>query len=190
MTALMRTPRTGFHGAETEVREAPGIRMVHVGHPPEQQIDAHRHDWACLTVFRCGSYTEQIAAGEMTIDGPGAAFHPHGQQHGNQIGSIGLETTSFLFDQRLLRDAIPARVLREGRIWRGGLVARSAQNLVRDALHPAADPVALVSRFLQSAFIAPTPARAPSWLAAVRRAISVDAISTAQLAACRTEVGS
>jgi AraC-like DNA-binding protein len=39
--------------------------------------------------------------------------------------------------------------------------------------------------FLQGCFAkvgSPTPARAPSWLAAVRGAISVDAISTAQLA--------
>ncbi len=172
----------GFHGAETEVRAAPGVRLVHVGHPPGQHIDAHAHDWASLTIFRCGSYTEQIARGEIVIEGPAVAFHPSGHHHSNRIGARGLETTSFLIDQHLLRDGLPARLLREGEIWRGGAVARSAHRLVHAALHPATDPSALVCRFLQSALAASPAVRSPSWLAAVHRAISAAPISTAHLA--------
>ena len=73
---LKQTLQKGFHGAETEVRVAPGVRLVHVGHPPGQHIDLHAHDWACLTIFRCGSYTEQIARGEIVIEGPAVAFIP------------------------------------------------------------------------------------------------------------------
>jgi AraC family transcriptional regulator len=172
----------GFHGAETDIRAVPGLRVVRVTHPPKQRIDVHAHDWACLTVFRCGSYTEQIAAGEMLIDAPSVVFHPNGQQHANRIGRMGLETTSFLFDPRLLRDAVPARSLRDGRIWGGGVVARAARNLLREAVSPAADPAVSISRFLRAALVAAKPPRIPSWLAAVRRSISRESLSTAQLA--------
>lgn len=178
----MQATQTDFYGTETEARVAPGIRLVHVAHPLGQQIDAHAHDWACLTVFRCGSYTEQVASGEIVIDGPGVAFHPSRQHHGNKIGARGLETTSFLIDQHLLREVLPARLLGEGGIWRGGVVARSANSLIREALKPATDPAALVRRFLQSALMAPPAVRAPSWLMSVRRAIAGTPISTAQLA--------
>jgi AraC family transcriptional regulator len=172
---------TGFHGAETEIRAVPGLRVVRVAHPPGQRIDPHDHEWACLTVFRCGSYTEQIAAEEVTIDAPGAVFHPVGQQHANRIGVHGLETTSLLFDPRLLRDVVPSRSLRDGRVWCGGVGARAARNLLREMVSPAVDPAASLSRFLGAASTA-EPVRIPSWLAAVRRAISRESVSTRQLA--------
>lgn len=179
---LLRTPRMGFHGAETEIRSVPGIRVVRVAHPPAQRIDAHDHELACLTVFRCGSYTEQLATQELMIDAPGVVFHPSGQQHANRIGPLGLETTSFLVDPGLLRDVVPAKYLRVGRIWRGGLAARAAQTLLREAVSTAVEPAASLSRFLRTAFIAAEPARIPSWLAAVRRSIAHEPISTVQLA--------
>lgn len=173
--------RTGFHGAETDLYVAPGIRVVRVEHPSEQQIDAHGHDWACLTVYRCGSYTEQVAAEEIAIDAPAAVFHPPGRQHANRVGAMGLETTSFLFDPSLLRKVVSSRALCDGRAWRGGAVARAAQELVRNAARPGADPTALMSRFLQAALIA-AAAHVPSWLATASRAISVDSMTTAQIA--------
>jgi AraC family transcriptional regulator len=181
MTGAVQELRTGFHGTETDLYFAPGIRVVRVEHPSEQQIDAHGHDWACLTVYRCGGYTEQIAAEEITIDAPAAVFHPPGRQHANRVGALGLETTSFLFDPTLLRNAVPARALRDGRAWRGGPVARAAQELIRDAACSGADPTALMSRFLQAA-LAAAAVHVPSWLATASRAIAVDSMSTAQIA--------
>lgn len=180
MGALLGIP-AGFHGVETDLYVAPGIRVARVEHPSEQLIDAHDHDWACLTVYRCGSYTEQVAAEEITIDAPAAVFHPSGGQHANRVGAMGLETTSFLFDPTLLRNDVPARALRDGRAWRGGPVARAAQELIRDAARSAADPAALMSRFLQAALVAAT-AHVPSWLATASRAISVESMNTAQIA--------
>lgn len=179
--ALPQPTRNGFHGSETELRAVPGLRMVRVAHPPDQRIEAHGHDWACLTVFRCGSYSEQVAAEEMIIDAPGVVFHPGGQQHANRIGARGLETTSFLFDPSLLRQTVPAKSLRDGRIWRGGVIARAAERLLREAVGPAVDPAVAISRFLGSALMV-EPVRIPPWLSIVRRAISYETVGTVQLA--------
>jgi AraC-like DNA-binding protein len=156
--------------------------VVRVTHPPEQCIGVHDHEWACLTVFRFGSYTELFASRQAIIDAPGVVFHPAGQQHANRIGARGLETMSFLFDPRLLRERHPESSLRDGRIWCGGAVARAAQNLLRSVDSLAFDPSASISRFLTSALVTAEPPRIPSWLTAVRRAISADSCSTKQLA--------
>jgi len=171
-----------FHGAETPLRAAPGVRVFRVEHPPEQRVEAHDHDWACLTVFRCGGYTEQTTAEEVTIDAPAVVFHPGGAQHTNRIGALGLETMSFLFDPSLLRDVVPAKSLHEGRIWLGGTVARAARTLLRDVANPTADPAISIARFLSSALFAAQRTRNPSWLQTARCAIADEAVSTSHLA--------
>jgi AraC family transcriptional regulator len=159
-----------YAGAVAELQRFEGAVVTRVMHPPDQRIEAHRHDWPVLAVHCIGAYAERTDDGETAaFDGPGVVFHPAGALHEDEIGAPGLETLSMSFDPAWLdseaRAALPTRsVLRSG-----GAAALAARALVRQWL--AGDEAACragVSRFFAAAL--PREAHAqpkPDWFDAL-----------------------
>jgi AraC family transcriptional regulator len=157
-------PSHGFHGRVAEVVSGDRIRALQVSHPADQVIARHRHGWACLTLFVCGSYVEELEAGEVEIAGPAAVLYPPGHPHANRIGRRGLETVSLEFELgRMRRDeAAPDD---EPRVWVGGGIGRAAGQLARAlTVLPYAEVEGALRRFLRCA-LAPRPTvQRPVWL--------------------------
>lgn len=170
-----------FHGRQTNLRTIPGLRIIRVEHPSGQRIDAHGHDLACLTLYRCGGYIEQVMQGEAPIDGPAVAYHPPHAPHANLIGGLGLETLSILFDPLLLRGQVSFDLRGASQIWVGGVAARAAQVLLRELRYPAHDPALPIARFLSVAHAA-QPTSQPGWLETIKRALAAGPVRTVDLA--------
>lgn len=177
-------PNIGFHGVELEVRRFSGAKAVRVLHARNQEIAAHTHDWACVTVPIIGAGREYFEGGEAQIEGPSAILHPPGSYHGDEIGSVGLETFSIQFDPAWLDDQSN---LMEGRswAWTGGGTALVASRLARAWRNPALGEPQLKAAtldFLRGAF-ALSPVAEPAWLERVREETGEqEQLSTAHLA--------
>lgn len=154
---------SGFHGLERPLTPDGAVRVFRITHPANQPIEVHAHDWACLTLFVCGSYVEHLEPGTRSIGGPAAVFYPPGCGHANQIGQFGLETVSVQIDAAFLR--------RHGlfadcpRIWIGGSVGRAVRHLIHDLTGPAVDHLQdKVRRFLEGTLRQHEEAARPPWL--------------------------
>jgi AraC family transcriptional regulator len=182
--AAIEEPGIRFHGVELEVRRFGGAKAVRVLHAANQEIGAHRHDWACITLPIIGTAREYFEGGEAEIEGPSAILHPAGSSHGDDIGASGLETFSIQFDPAWLRGGPD---LRSGpsRAWQGGGTARIASRIAGAWKDPAVDEVQLQAatlEFIRRAFglsIEPKPA----WLERAREeTLRSENFSTAELA--------
>lgn len=173
-----------FHGVELEVRRFGGAKAVRVLHVADQRIDAHKHDWVCVTLPTIGGAREYFDGGEAQIEGPGAILHPVGSCHGDDIGAAGLETFSIQFDPVWLRDG-PDLKSGRSRMWSGGGAAPAAARLVsawRNPAFPEQQLKAATLEFVHRAFgLAPEPR--PAWLDRLREETQgPDSLSTAELA--------
>ena len=156
---------TSFHGMKVDIAADSGVRVSRVRHPANQVIDRHSHDWACLTLFVCGSYVECFEGGERTIHGPAAVLHPPDSRHANRIGRLGLETVSFQIDAALLRKQKSFRDWDRPHVWVGGVVGRAAGELSRALVRPARGSLPdLVSAFLRQALPCSRRITHPPWL--------------------------
>lgn len=182
--ASSEEPGIRFHGVELEVRRFGGAKAARVLHAPDQAIDAHRHDWVCITLPVIGAGREYYEGGEARIEGPSAILHPAGSYHGDDISSSGLETFSIQFDPSWLRDG-PDLKCGRSRAWEGGGTALLAASLARAWKDPAlgeAQLEAATVEFVRSAFGIP-PAPKPAWLERVEEETRrCEDISTAELA--------
>src|SRR5690606_13909721 len=143
-----------------------GARLARVMHPPRQRIAPHGHDWPVLTLYRIGGYREVGEAGEIEFDGPSVVFQPAGAAHADEIGAMGLETLSVMFDPAWL--GADARKLLPRRTWwgPGGTAAAASRQLAALWLNPDASERELgaaTSRFLLGLFTATSPPRRPAW---------------------------
>jgi AraC family transcriptional regulator len=176
-------PGIRFHGVELEVRRFGGAKAVRVLHAAGQTIEAHRHDWACVTLPIIGGAREYFDGGEALIEGPSAILHPAGSYHGDDVGAFGLETFSIQFDPAWLRNGPDLRSGRS-RAFEGGNTGLLANRLASTWRNPAAIEAHLKAAtldFVQLAFgVAPEPK--PAWLERVREETSRDEdLSTVEL---------
>ncbi len=182
--AVEEEPGIRFHGVELEVRRFGGAKAVRVLHAAGQTIDAHQHDWACVTLPIIGGAQEYFDGGEARLEGPSAILHPAGSYHGDAIGASGLETFSIQFDPAWLPDGPDLRGGRS-RACDGGRTALVATRLARAWRNPALGETQLKAAtldFIRLAFGA-SPARRPAWLERVREeTASSEAVETADLA--------
>lgn len=154
-----------FHGVELEVRRFGGAKAVRVLHAANQQIGAHRHDWACITLPVIGAAREYFDGGEAQIEGPSAILHPAGSDHGDDIGAAGLETFSIQFDPAWLAGG-PDLKSGRSRAWQGGGTARIASRLAgawKDPGFCEEQVKAATLEFIRLAFAA-SPEPTPAWL--------------------------
>jgi AraC family transcriptional regulator len=174
-----------FRGLELPLHRFGGARAVRVVHPERQQIGAHRHELAFLSLPRLGAYSDESNDGEALIAAPAATFHPAGTCHANRIGQSGLETITIEFDPAWLRPESGALPLDRLHLWIGGPVALAARRLAEAWENPrCAEPVlaGLTARFLQAASRQET-SRRPPWLDDLLQAVGEGAEpSTSQLA--------
>ncbi len=182
--AVSEEPGIRFHGVELDVRRFGGAKAVRVLHVADQTIEAHRHDWACVTLPIIGSGREYFDGGEAQIEGPCAILHPAGSDHGDDIGCHGLETFSIQFDPAWLRDGPD---LRSGGslVCEGGGTALAARRLAsawKNAGSEEPQLQAATLEFVRLAFgFAPRPK--PGWLERAKEELSEDErLSTAELA--------
>src|SRR5690606_20103890 len=157
--------RDGHTGVVVEHRRLDGARLARVMHPPRQRIAPHGHDWPVLTLYRIGGYREVGEAGEIEFDGPSVVFQPAGAAHADEIGAMGLETLSVMFDPAWL--GADARKLLPRRTWwgPGGTAAAASRQLAALWLNPDASERELgaaTSRFLLGLFTATSPPRRPA----------------------------
>jgi|CXWL01.1.fsa_nt_gi AraC family transcriptional regulator len=166
-----------YTGAAVEQLRLAGARVSRIMHPPGQRIDAHRHDWPVLTLFRLGGYREEADDGAtIDLDGPSVVFHPARAAHADEIGDRGLETLSMTFDpvwlSREAREALPLRTH-----WRlGGVIAGAARALASAWLAPNADDAtvrAATSQFMLGVARRPV-SPPPSWGARLVSALDTD----------------
>jgi len=182
--AVEEEPGIHFHGVELEVRRFGGAKAVRVLHSGGQTIDAHRHDWACVTLPIIGGAQEYFDGGQARLEGPSAILHPAGSYHGDTIGACGLETFSIQFDPAWLRGGPD---LRGGRsqVCDGGHTALVASRLARAWRNPVLEERQLKAAtvdFLRMAF-GVSPGRRPVWLERVREETQRShEVSTADLA--------
>lgn len=174
-----------FRGLELPLHRFGGARAVRVVHPEHQQICAHRHDLAFLSLPRLGGYADVSDEGEAIIAAPAATFHPAGTYHANNIGHSGLETITIEFDPAWLK--MDGSLLKFDRLhlWIGGPVALAARRLA-DAWEDrrCAEPVlaGLTARFLRAASRQATSTQ-PAWLGDLIQALNEgERPSTSQLA--------
>lgn len=164
----MRAPSgapSGFHGAEFPVRSVGGAAAVRVVHPGEQRIEAHRHDWPVLSLYRLGAYREEGEGGERLLEGPSVILHPAGAAHADVISDRGLETLVIGFDPSWLK-AAPRLDRGRSYYWTGGMPSLLSARLARLWLDPRAAPDRLrqaTADFLTAAVAAEAPV-APPWL--------------------------
>ncbi len=176
-------PGIRFHGVELEVRRFGGAKAARVLHAPDQAIDAHQHDWACVTLPIIGGGLEYFDGGQALIEGPSAILHPAGSYHGDHIGSSGLETFSIQFDPAWLGDGPD---LKSGRSLASeggstGLFASRLASAWSNSVLNEAQLKAATVEFVRVAFgIAPQPK--PAWLERVREETRLhEQLSTAEL---------
>lgn len=173
-----------FHGVELEIRRFGGAKAARVLHAPDQKIDAHQHDWACITLPVIGGGLEYFEGGEALIEGPSAILHPAGSTHGDDIGKSGVETFSIQFDPAWLRDG-PDLKSGRSRAWDGGGTALQAAGLARAWKNPSLGEIQLKAAtvaFVRFAF-GLSPAPKPAWLERVKEETRQnEALSTAELA--------
>jgi AraC family transcriptional regulator len=182
--AVDEEPGIRFHGVELEVRRFGGAKAVRVLHAAGQTIDAHQHDWACVTLPIIGGAQEYFDGGEARLEGPSAILHPAGSYHGDEIGASGLETFSIQFDPAWLRGGPDLRAGRS-RACEGGRTALVAGRLARAWRNPACEESQLRAATLDFIRIAfgVAPPRKPAWLERVREEIAPsDKMDTAELA--------
>jgi AraC family transcriptional regulator len=177
-------PGIRFHGVELEVRRFAGAKAARVLHAPNQTIDMHQHDWACITLPIIGAGREYYDGGEARIEGPSAILHPAGSHHGDDIGAAGLETFSIQFDPAWIRDG-PDLKRGRTRAWDGGGTALLAACLARAWRNPALEEAQLQAatlQFIRFAF-GLSAAPKPAWLERVREETpGYEGLSTAELA--------
>lgn len=169
-------PHTRFHGLEIELRSIPGARAVRVIHPPGQSIEAHRHDWPCLTLPALGGCLEVFDDGEVLLDSPAALFHPAGVTHADHVSSAGMETVSLQFDPGWLRSAGYDGCMQRSRCWTGGGVAQAVGKLASAWATPDTTESTLATAtavFLDSVVGAGRSAR-PAWLDHVLEALDTE----------------
>ena len=162
-----------FRGLELPLHRFDGARAVRVVHPEHQQIRAHRHDLAFLSLPRLGGYADLCEEGEALIAAPAATFHPAGTHHANHIGKAGLETISIEFDPAWLKVHGAAPCYDRRRIWIGGAVALAARRLADAWEDPrCAEPVlaGLTARFLRATSAQETRGQ-PAWLGDLLQAL-------------------
>jgi len=171
-----------FHGVELEVRRFGGAKAVRVMHAAGQTIDAHRHDWACVTLPIIGGAQEYFDGGEVQLEGPSAILHPAGSYHGDDIGACGLETFSIQFDPAWLRGGPDLRNGRS-RVCEGGQTAVVARRLASAWRNPLLEERQLRTATLDFVRVAfeVAPETKPLWLERVRE-LERDDRSTAELA--------
>ena len=175
----------GIHGAAEELaRSATAIASLTVL-GAGRRIDEHVHDNPYLSLHVLGSYQERGDAGDMTIDGPAAAFHPAGSAHADAIGVRGLATVVIEFEPSWLRRAVAGMGLERSRYWIGGRLGRQASRLARAWLGPASPErrFAATQAFLTAAANDASHEQGPAWIAAASRIACDDPeIRTADLA--------
>jgi AraC family transcriptional regulator len=173
-----------FHGVELEVRRFGGAKAVRVMHAAGQTIDAHRHDWACVTLPIIGGAQEYFDGGEVQLEGPSAILHPAGSYHGDDIGACGLETFSIQFDPAWLRGGPDLRNGRS-RVCEGGQTALAARQLAGAWRNPLLEEHQLRTATLDFVRVAfgVAPEAKPVWLEQVREeTMHREDQSTAELA--------
>ena len=182
--AASEEPGIRFHGVELEIRRFGGAKASRVLHAPNQTIDAHRHDWACITLPTIGAGREYYDGGEARIEGPSAILHPAGSYHGDDIGAAGLETFSIQFDPAWLRDG-PDLQSGRSRAWDGGGTALLATALAKAWRNAALGEPQLRTATLDFILFAfgHRPAPRPAWLEWVIEETQQDEdLGTAELA--------
>lgn len=154
-----------FKGLELGLHRYPGVRVLRVVHPREQDIDEHRHDWSYIGIYTAGRYLESYDGGEALMAGPSAVLHPSGRPHSDVIADEGLETLTIEFDTAWLRHHGFDRLIDRSQLWSGGTAARAAGQLARIVTGPCSEAEigAATSRFLHIAGRSDQPVR-PSWL--------------------------
>jgi len=165
-------PDTTFHGLELPVRSVSGAKAVRVVHGPGQVIEAHDHDWACVTISVIGGALERWDGGEADLTGARALLHPPRADHADHVGDQGLETFSIQFDLSWI--GAPELRLDSSRCWSGGAVSREARLLTQAWSRPEASEAELAratTRFLVGALTDAWPT-APSWLSHVSAALA------------------
>lgn len=156
---------TSFHGLKVEIAADSGICVSRIRHPAHQRIESHSHDWACFTLFVCGSYVECLEDGERTISGPAAVLHPPDSEHANRIGGLGLETVSVQIDAALLRPQESLADLDRPRVWVGGAAGRAARELSQSLARPTRGNLrGLLNAFLRRASSCAPRIKDPPWL--------------------------
>ena len=169
-----KVAESSYTGATVELRQISGAAALsRIMHPPGQRIEAHRHDWPVLAIYRLGDYREEMDGAANVFDGPSVVFHPAHAEHADEIGEAGLETVSMSFDPAWLEP--DARALLPDRSWSraGGAAALAARKLASIWLEPLVsdrDLAAATSRFFLEALAAPLPRR-PSWLEKVEASL-------------------
>ena len=182
----LKAPKHSYTGATVDVRRFAGATVTRIMHPPRQRIEAHKHDWPVLALYRAGAYRETSENGAVELDGPSLVFHPAGAGHSDNIGDAGLETLSISFDPYWLHvDA--RRVLPTRSAWRvGGTAALTSRALARTWLSPEATEAALTAataRFALQVFCHDVPQQVrPAWLDRVDVALALQARSARMIA--------
>lgn len=181
-SAVDEEPGIRFHGVELEVRRFGGAKAVRVMHAAGQTIEAHRHDWACVTLPVIGAAQEYFDGGSARLEGPSAILHPAGSYHGDDIGACGLETFSIQFDPAWLSGGPD---LRRGRsqVREGGQTALAANRLAGAWRNPLLEESQLKAATLEFVSVAfgVAPEAKPAWLERVRE-LHRDDETTAELA--------
>lgn len=168
-----------YTGAALPVRALAGAEIARILHPPGQSVEAHRHLWPVLALYRVGAYREESGdGGAVVLDGPSVVFHPAGALHADEIGAAGLETLSMSFDPAWLgaraRAALPTRSRWLAGGAAGGARALAAIWLSREASEAAVN--AATADFVATALSAPAQQRAaPPWLARFSAALESEA---------------
>ena len=176
---------TTFHGLEIPVRSVPGAKAVRVVHGPNQVIDAHDHDWACVTISVIGRAREYWDGGEAELARTRAMLHPPRANHADSVSEDGLETFSIQFDLAWLGDRRLS--FDDSRCWTGGVVSRESRLLTSAWSRAGATEAELseaTARFLFNA-LGDAPASPPGWLPRVMDALDGEGPrpTTASLAA-------
>jgi len=171
-----------FFGHETDISRSQELKVARVEHPPKQRIEAHAHDWPCLTLHRCGSYVEQSDSLAISISRPAAVYYPAGWVHSNVISSTGLNTVSILFDPAILKSRTNYP-MNASNYWIGGLAGKLASLTARKLICDGTDQLDTLAAFFNAALMLPVCKLAPPWLERIEQEIAGGVTSTAELAA-------
>ena len=178
-----------FRGLEIELHRHPGLRVLRVVHPREQQIEEHRHDWSYIGIYTAGRYLEGYDGGEGLMSGPSAVLHPAGRPHADAIAEQGLETLTVEFDLAWLRRHGFSFFIDRSRLWSGGPSAHAAREVASIVTSRCSEAVigAATSKFLHIATQSEAPVT-PPWLGRARTELHRASVASTNELARRLEL--
>ncbi len=158
------------------VRNLGGACVRRVIDRSNARVPEHAHDWPALSIFVLGRYFNETELGETLIAHPSAILYRAGAAHRNVVGQTGFEQIEIEFDPDWLGAAlIPnAPVSR----WLGGPIGAESRVLARLVAFEADEDRlrAAVRHFVQRARSRQRELMVPSWIGAITRSLSEDAM--------------